>query len=72
MKLKILGIGISPEKIKEINGLKDVSVTKIDHSKGVGLGLLLCQTLVKKNNGTLFFESELGRYTTAVILVPLV
>ncbi|MCG8730060.1 tetratricopeptide repeat-containing sensor histidine kinase [Tenacibaculum finnmarkense] len=72
IEIKDTGIGISPEKIKEINGLKDVSVTKIDHSKGVGLGLLLCQTLVKKNNGTLFFESELGRYTTAVILVPLV
>ncbi|MBE7647000.1 tetratricopeptide repeat-containing sensor histidine kinase [Tenacibaculum finnmarkense] len=72
IEIKDTGIGISPEKIQEINGLKDVSVTKIDHSKGVGLGLLLCQTLVKKNNGTLFFESELGRYTTAVVLVPLV
>ncbi|MCD8440270.1 tetratricopeptide repeat-containing sensor histidine kinase [Tenacibaculum finnmarkense] len=72
IEIKDTGIGISPEKLQEINGLKDVSVTKIDHSKGVGLGLLLCQTLVKKNNGTLFFESELGRYTTAVILVPLV
>ncbi|MCG8794894.1 tetratricopeptide repeat-containing sensor histidine kinase [Tenacibaculum finnmarkense] len=72
IEIKDTGIGISPEKLQEINGLKDVSVTKIDHSKGVGLGLLLCQTLVKKNNGTLFFESELGRYTTAVVLVPLV
>ncbi|MDB0614478.1 ATP-binding protein [Tenacibaculum dicentrarchi] len=71
IEIKDTGIGISPEKIKEINGLKDVSIAKIDHSKGVGLGLLLCQTLIKKNKGTLFFESEEGVYTTAVILLPL-
>ncbi|MCG8183895.1 tetratricopeptide repeat-containing sensor histidine kinase [Tenacibaculum piscium] len=71
IEIKDTGIGMSPEKLKEINGLKDVSIAKIDHSKGVGLGLLLCQTLIKKNKGTLFFESEEGVYTTAVILLPL-
>ncbi|MCD8404444.1 tetratricopeptide repeat-containing sensor histidine kinase [Tenacibaculum dicentrarchi] len=71
IEIKDTGIGISQEKLKEINGLKNLSITKIDHSKGVGLGLLLCQTLIKKNNGTLFFESELGRYTRVVVLVRL-
>ncbi|MEX6626510.1 tetratricopeptide repeat-containing sensor histidine kinase [Tenacibaculum salmonis] len=71
IEIKDTGIGISPEKLKEINSLKNLSITKIDHSKGVGLGLLLCQTLIKKNKGTLFFESQKGTYTKAIILLPL-
>ncbi|WBX73926.1 tetratricopeptide repeat-containing sensor histidine kinase [Tenacibaculum pacificus] len=71
IEIKDTGIGISPEKLKEINSLKNLSITKIDHSKGVGLGLLLCQTLIKKNKGTLFFESKQGTYTKAIILLPL-
>ncbi|MCT4699359.1 tetratricopeptide repeat-containing sensor histidine kinase [Tenacibaculum haliotis] len=71
IEIKDSGIGISEEKLQKINALKDLSVDKIDRSKGVGLGLLLCQTLVKKNNGTLFFKSEEGTSTTAVILLPL-
>ena len=71
IEIKDSGIGIAEEKLQKINALKDLSVDKIDRSKGVGLGLLLCQTLIKKNNGTLFFKSEEGTSTTAVILLPL-
>ncbi len=71
IEIKDTGIGISEEKLQKLNALKDLSIDKIDRSKGVGLGLLLCQTLIKKNNGTLFFESEEGVNTTAVILLPL-
>ncbi|CAM1334592.1 ATP-binding protein [Tenacibaculum aestuariivivum] len=72
IEIKDTGIGISKEKLQKINELKDLSIDKIDRSKGVGLGLLLCQTLIKKNNGTLFFKSEQGVGTTAIILLPLV
>ncbi|WP_418646040.1 ATP-binding protein [Tenacibaculum insulae] len=72
IEIKDSGMGISEEKLQKINALKDLSIDKIDRSKGIGLGLLLCQTLIKKNNGTLFFESEEGVCTTAVILMPLV
>lgn len=71
IEIKDSGIGISEEKLQKINALKDLSIEKIDRSKGIGLGLLLCQTLIKKNNGTLFFKSEEGTSTTAVILLPL-
>jgi signal transduction histidine kinase len=71
IEIKDSGIGISEEKLQKINALKDLSIDKIDRSKGIGLGLLLCQTLIKKNNGTLFFKSEEGTSTTAVILLPL-
>ncbi|MDO6744330.1 tetratricopeptide repeat-containing sensor histidine kinase [Tenacibaculum soleae] len=71
IEIKDSGIGISEEKLQKINALKDLSIDKIDRSKGIGLGLLLCQTLIKKNNGALFFESQEGVSTTAIILLPL-
>ncbi len=64
------GQGISPEKLKKINELKDLTIDKIDRSKGVGLGLLLCQTLVKKNDGSITFESDEGKGTKITILLP--
>lgn len=70
IEIKDTGIGISKEKLRKINNLKDLSIDKIDRSKGVGLGLLLCQTLIKKNNGVLFFESEENKGTSAIILLP--
>lgn len=71
IKIKDSGIGIPEEKLQKINALKDLSIDKINRSKGIGLGLLLCQTLIKKNNGALFFESQEGVSTTAIILLPL-
>ncbi|CAM1358943.1 tetratricopeptide repeat-containing sensor histidine kinase [Tenacibaculum xiamenense] len=64
------GQGISAEKLKKINALKDLTIDKIDRSKGVGLGLLLCQTLVKKNKGSISFESEEGKGTRITIVLP--
>jgi signal transduction histidine kinase len=64
------GIGISKEKLERINSLKDVSIDKINRSEGVGLGLILCQTLVKKNQGILSFDSEEGKGTKVTIQLP--
>ncbi|CAL2086059.1 tetratricopeptide repeat-containing sensor histidine kinase [Tenacibaculum sp. 190524A05c] len=61
------GIGISAERLAKINSLKDVSIDKINRSEGVGLGLILCQTLVKKNKGILSFDSEKGKGTKVTI-----
>ncbi|CAL2078885.1 tetratricopeptide repeat-containing sensor histidine kinase [Tenacibaculum sp. 190524A02b] len=64
------GMGISPKRLEKINALQNLSIDKIDRSKGVGLGLLLCQTLIKKNQGSLVFESEVGKGTKITILLP--
>ncbi|CAL2063533.1 tetratricopeptide repeat-containing sensor histidine kinase [Tenacibaculum sp. 190524A05c] len=64
------GIGISAERLAKINSLKDVSIDKINRSEGVGLGLILCQTLVKKNKGILSFDSEEGKGTKVTIQLP--
>lgn len=64
------GMGIAPEQLEKINALNDLTIDKINRSEGVGLGLLLCQTLVKKNLGKLLFDSEIGQGTTITILIP--
>jgi signal transduction histidine kinase len=53
------GIGMRPEdKEKILNGF---FTTK---SKGHGIGLGVCRTLIQELNGEMFFESEYGKGTT--------
>jgi signal transduction histidine kinase len=40
--------------------------TKLE-SGGLGLGLSISQTIIKEHKGTLMFESEVGKGTTACI-----
>ncbi len=70
--IKDTGIGISNERVVQINHLKDISIDRIDRSKGIGLGLLLCQTLIRKNNGTLIVHSTLNSGTQMKIVLPFV
>ncbi|CAM1343593.1 conserved hypothetical protein [Tenacibaculum amylolyticum] len=65
------GIGITEERLEKINALKGVSIDKINRSEGVGLGLILCQTLVKKNQGILSFESVVNEGTNVIIQLPI-
>lgn len=70
IEIKDTGFGISEEKLAKIKGLEDLSIDKINRSEGVGLGMLLCQTLIKKNNGKLLIDSELEVGTIIRILLP--
>ncbi|WP_281979378.1 tetratricopeptide repeat-containing sensor histidine kinase [Tenacibaculum mesophilum] len=70
IEIKDTGFGISEEKLAKIKRLEDLSIDKINRSEGVGLGMLLCQTLIKKNNGKLLIDSELEVGTTIRILLP--
>ncbi|WP_108808378.1 tetratricopeptide repeat-containing sensor histidine kinase [Aquimarina spinulae] len=70
IEIKDTGAGIPPEILAKINSLHDITTDKIDRSKGVGLGLLLCHTLIKKNNGQILFDSEPGKGTTIKIVLP--
>lgn len=38
---------------------------------GAGLGISICDTIIKRMNGTLDFESAVDQGTTATIIVPL-
>lgn len=65
------GIGMSDITREEL--LKDTSLlAKKQHEDiiGTGLGMQLCKSMIKKNSGTFSIESELGKGTKMIILLP--
>jgi signal transduction histidine kinase len=73
MVLKICdnGIGISEEKQQFLFSDKEVqSIPGTENEKGTGLGLKLCNELVKINNGTISVESKVGEGTCFLINLP--
>lgn len=64
------GPGISKEQLTTISELKELNIDKIDRSKGIGLGLLLCTTLIRKNNGSMDITSKLNKGTKTKITLP--
>ncbi|MBE7552230.1 MAG: hybrid sensor histidine kinase/response regulator [Anaerolineales bacterium] len=65
------GLGISPENIAKLFKL-DVHHTTPGTAQeaGTGLGLILCQEMVKKNGGQIWIESEEKKGTTVIFTVP--
>lgn len=58
------GVGIPKEKLDSIFGMDATKSTVGTHGeKGNGLGLAVCEQMVKKNGGTISVESEVGKYT---------
>jgi PAS domain S-box-containing protein len=62
------GSGISDEDLHRIT---DPFFTTRDPGKGKGLGLSITYTIVQEHNGTLEFESQLGKGTKVIIMLPL-
>jgi PAS domain S-box-containing protein len=61
------GVGMSPEVLERIK--EPFYSTHLD-SGGLGLGVSICRSIVREHNGTLDFESEVGKGTRAVIRFP--
>ena len=61
------GEGMSPDTIKHI--IDPFFTTKRD-SGGTGLGLSISTGIIDEHNGTLTFESAVGRGTTATVRLP--
>lgn len=60
------GVGIDTEKAKNIFSLDKTKISQgTKGEKGTGLGLMVCQDFVKMHNGKIWFESEVGKGTTA-------
>lgn len=65
------GVGIDSEKLENIFELDTKNYQHGTQSeKGVGLGLRLCNELVKLNKGTISIQSEIGKGTKVVIEFP--
>lgn len=65
------GIGISPDNIDKLFRI-DINHTTpgTNKERGTGLGLILCNELIKKNGGTIQIESELGKGTLFIVTLP--
>lgn len=62
------GCGINKQNLAKIT---DPFFTTKDPGKGTGLGLSITYSIITEHNGTLEFESEIGKGTTAKIKLPI-
>jgi signal transduction histidine kinase len=61
------GTGIAPENLGKIF---DPFFTTKEPGKGTGLGLSICARIIDSFGGRIVAESELGKGTTFVVLLP--
>ncbi len=66
------GIGVAKEDLSRIfDRFEQVKGATPKEIKGTGLGLSICQELVKLHNGEIWAESELGKGSRFIILLPI-
>jgi C4-dicarboxylate-specific signal transduction histidine kinase len=61
------GVGIAPDLLPRIF---DLFVTTKPPGKGTGLGLAVCQEIIKAHQGTISIHSEIGKGTRVTIALP--
>lgn len=67
-----LGSGIAPEHIERLTErFYRVDTARSRSLGGTGLGLAIVKHIVQRHNGQLSFQSEVGKSTTASIMLPL-
>ncbi len=64
------GIGIDGEVLKNLFSTKVKSSRGTRQEKGTGIGLQLCQQLIKLNHGSITLDSEAGKGTTVHVCLP--
>ena len=67
IKLTDTGAGIPPEMLPKVF---DLFVTTKAPDKGTGLGLVICQEIVKAHGGGISVESQVGQGTTVTVFLP--
>lgn len=55
------GVGVAPERIKDIFSATNISSNGTYNEKGTSLGLMMCKEFMKANQGRIYAESELGK-----------
>lgn len=71
LSVKDNGIGIPEDlqhKLFKIDS--QISTKGTEQEKGTGLGLVLCKDFIERNNGTISFESKLGKGSVFKVTIP--
>ncbi len=72
MQIKDEGIGMEPHELERItDAFYRVDKARSRSNGGAGIGLNLCDLIVKKHAGTMQFESQPGKGTTVTVLLPM-
>jgi PAS domain S-box-containing protein len=67
------GIGIKPEAIGKLFKIETSFTTRgTENEKGTGLGLLLCKEFIEKHRGKIRVESEPGKGSKFIFMLPLI
>ncbi len=66
------GVGIRPEKLEKLFDLSEtIASYGTANEKGTGLGLSMCKEMVELNKGELKVESEVGKGSRFIVVLPL-
>lgn len=65
------GVGMTKEQIKEVYNHQFYTTQGTKSEKGTGLGLMLCDEFIKKNNGEFWIESEKEKGSSFYFSIPL-
>jgi PAS domain S-box-containing protein len=68
--VKDRGMGMPAERIPELFEPFTRLLTHAEHTKGLGLGLVVCKRLVEAHGGKIWVESELGKGSTFYFTLP--
>ncbi len=71
IEIKDTGIGIPPEKLDTIfDKFTQIDKPDVGDVDGSGLGLAVCDSIIKKHNGTITVKSELGVGSCFSVILP--
>ncbi len=71
IKVRDEGIGMEPHELERItDAFYRVDKARSRSNGGAGIGLNLCDLIVKKHNGSMQFESEPNKGTVVTVLLP--
>jgi hypothetical protein len=66
------GVGISKESCQQLFKVEEsFSTPGTNNEKGTGLGLVLCNDFVKKHNGHIDVQSEIGKGSVFSVIIPI-
>lgn len=67
------GCGIAPEHIERVFDRfykVDAARSRTEHTRGGGLGLAICKSIVERSGGSISIASQVGRGTTVTVIFP--